>query len=143
MIQSFKRLHYLDFSDNNDVVCDEGVTEFYKMSLEFDNITIFGWENGTGYYCLDAAESFFTYKEYAESQMGLRKWEIILIVSSIVLVTMVTVVSYYVYNNRFFIAYNVLKSSKRLKAKRDPDGDYDYDVFLCYSPDQQEWVTEV
>ena len=65
-MKSFSRLQEVDFRFNK-IECDEKVVEFFNLTMSLPNMTVIGWNNGTGYLCRNISDSVqITFKEYYE-----------------------------------------------------------------------------
>ena len=69
-------------------------------------------------------------------------WQIALIVLSCLTMVVFVVIIVYVYQNRVFLAFTMLKSRNKFKNQRDPDTKMLYDVFICHCREDKHWVLE-
>ena len=143
MVSSFRRLTLLNLSDNS-IACDEYVVAFYEMVDETPSLQVVGYDGGRGYQCFTVGGVNMTFEEYVLSipkAPKLGELHLGIIVGALVTLAVFVVAGFYIYRQRYYISYYIVRRGRR-KEKRDNEDirDYDYDVFISYHEEESEWV---
>ena len=161
MLESFERLGQLDLS-GNPFSCNDWVTSFHQMTLEKEELEVVNYDGGDGYICSyddDGTKKEVTFRDYAEADLRSHRLKIALGVAAGVMVVAACVTAYVVYRNRFYISYRLHRTRRRLSSigggggggggggvSHSPGGSAadhgSYDVFICYSKEERQWVME-
>lgn len=145
MINSFKKLEWLDFS-GNPITCDRRVIDFHNMVQSSPGLRVNKYKGGTGYTCTLTDREFETktFKAYAQwvEQQDQNMTVETIIGSLVCFVTLMLIATGVVYHKRYQLMYFYLKTRKKLKESRDPELEYEFDVFVSYCKDEQKWVLE-
>ena len=139
------RLETLDMSGNT-FICNELVSTFFKLALNHSELFIVGYNNGTGYTCLDTRGNGteVTFLDYVSTATNIdeginirnnnrRNFIIGLAIGGIVICILCGVV----YNKRWYIRYHYYWLIKKPVKREEP---FAFDVFISYSQANEDWV---
>ena len=79
LLKTFSTLEEIDFRRNK-LECEKEIIDFINLTLEYPNLNVVGWDNGTGYYCRNMTDFNYTkvsfkefhewYDEYGNEDLG-------------------------------------------------------------------------
>ena len=141
------KMKTLDLSENN-FICSEQVSEFFKLAYFNKNITIEGYHNGSGYFCIDIEHDgeYVSFSEFVTKGSTIYDGvnikshrQIIYLVIGLcsgVAFSVMIVVS--IYKKRWYIKYHYIL---RKEIKREEP--FIFDAFLSYSQKNEGWIHSV
>ncbi len=149
LLDTFRTLEELDMT-GNPFYCNDQVTAFHEMTMEED-IDVVNYDGGDGYFCTNEENEEISFRTWSEEQWKQDRRKILFGALMGVLAVVLVVIAYVLYRNRFYLSYRFISAKKRLNrvdknavgaGGEKAGGEYDYDVFVCYSKEARHWVLE-
>ena len=127
-------------------ICNNQVSEFFKTALNHTWIDIVGYNNGSGYFCLDTKHNnsevtFVNYtlrgEKIGEGVNVKDTSPLYLIIGVAIGVVFVVIIAGTIYLKRWYLKYHYYWLIKKPIKRQEP---FKYDVFISYSHLNEAWV---
>ena len=138
------QLKTLDLSENS-FICSEKIATFFKLALYSKNITIEGYNNGSGYSCIDLEDGGeeVSFMDFATSGVTMedgidikqRRQVVYLVIGLCSGVVLSSLIAVSIYKKRWYIRYHYIL---RKEIRREEP--FIFDAFLSYSQKNEDWV---